>query len=367
MNSSSIPIRQSPQIVEIISDSEVTTSSDPPKNTTRTNLYQDDNEEDDDDIVFIESIALQSKPDAPKQKQKKIISSPDIIFVGQKSISQPHTIRSAPQTLSLDSPFGTCYGMIESPLTNINIANASESQTLKYSPFSQVFIRVKLSSLKPFTVLEFYQEPALPLAELNDALCRDLSSLLGMLRFECRICIWSSYPIARLILYGSRQNALYIGAMLKNYPLRQPDIQPSKAYFNPQTIYTASSLNPLLSGVQTGGTFNPEHNRLQRYFKSLTSTDELETSEPDSRLSARLYKYQKQGLRWMINRELGQGGDIWQEEGQSWRNVITGTIETKRPNFCYGGILADDMVRVLSFNSMYARVWAKLFKLYPSY
>ena len=97
-------------------------------------------------------------------------------------------------------------------------------------------------------------------------------------------------------------------------------------------------------------------NQIDKVFDSLKSIDELPELEPNRLINTPLYKYQKQALYFMVQREKSANEDYFRKDSL-WKlresklknyppeyvNSITKTVSKVMPKKVQGGIIADDM------------------------
>ena len=129
-----------------------------------------------------------------------------------------------------------------------------------------------------------------------------------------------------------------------NVPYQNPHCLSSE---NSRTVYTYD-LNDIMddNGPTSVGFSNPID-----LFADISMQDVLADSETPSALSTELYKHQKQALTFMVQRERGwavdgQQRDIWKAEKDfqhqvSYRNIISGSRQTRPPRQFKGGLLID--------------------------
>jgi len=119
-----------------------------------------------------------------------------------------------------------------------------------------------------------------------------------------------------------------------------------------------SGLNPQSSSSSTDINNANQNMKIQidQVFDSLKSIDELPELEPNKLINTPLYKYQKQALYFMVQREK-EADENYFKSDSLWKlrenkikgyppeyvNLITKTISKKMPKKVQGGIIADDM------------------------
>ncbi|RKF54362.1 DNA repair protein RAD5A [Golovinomyces cichoracearum] len=169
-----------------------------------------------------------------------------------------------------------------------------------------------------------------------------------------------------LNLYGPKKHALGIGKHLsqKNLWLRTPlFVEAGVELFNPhvikppQPITQRAAVNLQPSYRQQGLVRTTEEirNDVIGMFDSLHRSENLPEMDPNHRIITKLLKHQRQGLYFMLHKELTSKSDgqinntsLWKEvhsvNGEkTYVNLITGQEEIEVPKQVFGGILADMM------------------------
>ncbi|ORY83421.1 hypothetical protein LY90DRAFT_448780 [Neocallimastix californiae] len=188
-----------------------------------------------------------------------------------------------------------------------------------------------------------------------------------------------------ITLFGTKSLAKILGPILyqKKVNISIPIISlpPGTIYYNPVTgfghIPVDENLKPVISYPQTTAfksnnnmnqtiTFNSNNSinnnnetlkaQIDKVFDSLKSIDELPELEPNRLINTPLYKYQKQALYFMVQREKSANEDYFRKDSL-WKlresklknyppeyvNSITKTVSKVMPKKVQGGIIADDM------------------------
>ncbi|KAI8826891.1 SNF2 family N-terminal domain-containing protein [Fimicolochytrium jonesii] len=211
--------------------------------------------------------------------------------------------------------------------------------------------------------------------KLNDDIAVAIAPLFGHLSIDAHIprCQYNKYTAPMtLILTGPIYLAGLLGARLKQANIRLHDVNKSTSYrmFNPHNMMMAQPIQPApgalpgftsaYSVMKAGtnritSTTNSEtedvNDQIDALYNAITSAENLQEAEPDSRLVTPLYKHQRQALHFMMQREqpvnFSDSADatrsIWRKTPDGYRDVITETLVQDEPNQCLGGILADDM------------------------
>lgn len=201
------------------------------------------------------------------------------------------------------------------------------------------------------------------------------------LRTECRIPTHPKtpgeepgQPVSRahqldVILYGPLKYVRSVGGHLKKSKLQlvapylvQKGIKvhnPHVVEYKPATVSrTSTPSNGHTTNYSTIATRTVEEVRseVMGVFDSLTRSEDLPELTPPSTITTPLLKHQRQGLYFMMSRELSREDSIkstgmvsfWQQKvdglGQKkYVNVITGHTQAQPPQETRGGILADMM------------------------
>ncbi|KAJ3273492.1 hypothetical protein HDV01_004412 [Terramyces sp. JEL0728] len=219
-------------------------------------------------------------------------------------------------------PSYICYGMLCVPVYEVR-----ESFIFHYRASNQLVILTKLSSV-------LSQDRSYHRLHILDPKTDQMNE-----------------PYAKFVIYGRQDNALPVGSYLlaKHQTLREPGIyivtiyvQPKQRYINPQL----SSQSQPINQYNQAEIVDKTSAQIEELYTSFTDSKDLQEMEQDPRLKSTLFKYQRQALHWMYNRELDRGVDslvFWKMQGNGWRNIITDTKRNERPKPVRGGILADDM------------------------
>ncbi|KAI2781915.1 SNF2 family N-terminal domain-containing protein [Daldinia loculata] len=281
-----------------------------------------------------------------------------------------------------------CYGMIQHASLNCHIVPSPKPGAFALMPtwWPQVKIVLRRKLGEASYIIHAYDHTRKIVGTVDATTASGLAGLLDsrlQLRTDCRIPtrqkvageeagkhISRTY-ILDLMLYGPRRSAKTVARHLsqKNIWLRHPHrIDHSVKYENPQlaegpkpppvikeqlkTIPTAATSVPpsMMSSVEE------IRSEVMGVFDSLAKNEELPEVEPDPRVQTELLKHQKQGLGFMMNKELPRQfdsdgkaiGSFWQirlgNNGQkTYYNVITGNSQREAPPETLGGILADMM------------------------
>lgn len=281
-----------------------------------------------------------------------------------------------------------CYGMIQHASLNCHIVPSPKPGAFALMPtwWPQVKIVLRRKLGEASYIIHAYDHTRKIVGTVDATTASGLAGLLDsrlQLRTDCRIPtrqkvageeagkhISRTY-ILDLMLYGPRRSAKTVARHLsqKNIWLRHPQrIDHSVKYENPQlaegpkpppvikeqlkTIPTAATSVPpsMMSSVEE------IRSEVMGVFDSLAKNEELPEVEPDPRVQTELLKHQKQGLGFMMNKELPRQfdsdgkaiGSFWQirlgNNGQkTYYNVITGNSQREAPPETLGGILADMM------------------------
>ncbi|PKI85613.1 hypothetical protein MVES_000712 [Malassezia vespertilionis] len=101
--------------------------------------------------------------------------------------------------------------------------------------------------------------------------------------------------------------------------------------------------------------------QMSAIYNSITNSESLQETEPDACITTPLFPHQKQALTFLMDREKERNFEelidtdkdahisLWSVERhigqriQRYRNIVTRTSVTKRPEICRGALLADDM------------------------
>jgi SNF2 family DNA or RNA helicase len=170
-----------------------------------------------------------------------------------------------------------------------------------------------------------------------------------------------------ITIYGTTSIAKLLGPLLYqnkvNISVPIIPLPPGMTYFNPISRFGHIPIDdkykqlvglPQSSNNSDNANQNMK-NQIDKVFDSLKPIDELPELEPNKLINTPLYKYQKQALYFMVQREKDATEDyfkndsIWKlKENKSngrpeYVNSITKTISKKMPKKVQGGIIADDM------------------------
>ncbi len=135
-------------------------------------------------------------------------------------------------------------------------------------------------------------------------------------------------------------------------------------YYNPVNGFGHIPLNRTLNGLNPQFSSSSDPNnanqnmkiQIDQVFDSLKSIDELPELEPNKLIKTPLYRYQKQALYFMVQREK-EADENYFKSDSLWKlkeskingsppeyvNLITKEISKKIPKKVQGGIIADDM------------------------
>ncbi|KAI8896747.1 SNF2 family N-terminal domain-containing protein [Globomyces pollinis-pini] len=319
-------------------------------------------------------ILINSDSDVEEQQQSS--SKQQVITIESDSDSEPEVMDhlsksnyskkvnadsevqliSTTQKQSTVQSKSVCFGMFYTPITDLNHTNTefyTHSQTGQYS----VIVGKKIipSYDYPILVLSAPQTKQ-TLCYMNHDICRILNPLLPFLRFSCYLLLGlqDTTPYLKVILYGELSHGGPIGKHLLSHQVKliPPDVQPSFPYNNPQLSTThAGHLTPVHYDPRTSSSNNDNRGdiikqHIEKLYASFTAPVNLDELEQDSRLESKLFKYQRQALFWMMQREHDSADGtvlFWRQEGLAWINTLTDSRQSNKPDSVKGGILADDM------------------------
>lgn len=276
-----------------------------------------------------------------------------------------------------------CYGMIKTMLNCTRVPSPKPgSQSLwgaNYCPGIKVVLRRQADdrSLK----IHVYDHTREIIGLVDPKSATALVPLLDskiFLRTDCRIPPQPKRPGEEpgqktsraynldVVMYGPHKYAKHVGAHLARNSLRllAPHmVQKGIKVKNPHALEYRPP-DPKAYPTDGQGNFAAAPSRtveeirseVMGVFDSLTRSDDLPLSEPDSSITTPLLEHQRQGLYFMTLREKprSEHGEqkamvsIWQNKtGPSgrdlYRNVITGHVQKEPPPETRGGILADMM------------------------
>ncbi|KAI0848090.1 SNF2 family N-terminal domain-containing protein [Daldinia vernicosa] len=311
-----------------------------------------------------------------------------------------------------------CYGMIQHASLNCHIVPSPKPGTITVmeNHWPQVKIILKRNFGETSSIIHAYDHTRKIVGTVDASTASGLVGLLDsnlQLRTDCRLPtrqkvageesgkqISRSYVLA-IMLYGPRKNGKTVARHLsrKNLWLCGPlRLDPSVKYENPQLADGPKPppvIKEPLKMIPTAAASVPSsmmasveeiRSEVMGVFDSLTKNEELPEVEPDPRVQTELLKHQKQGLGFMMNKELPRQfgsdgkavGSFWQirlgNNGQkTYYNVITGSAQREAPPETLGGILADMMGlgKTLSILSLVASSlkaadeWSKLMPIQP--
>ncbi|KAF8932902.1 hypothetical protein CPC16_004898 [Podila verticillata] len=145
------------------------------------------------------------------------------------------------------------------------------------------------------------------------------------------------------------------GQKLSPYDLYRGVSAPTQAYGNGSSGYGYSGYH----GYSGGSVRSAEEikNQIDGVFKGLRSATDLPEVEPSKTLTTKMYRHQKQGLYFLLEREKQDDyldneknklTSLWRIRQQPHRhpvyfNVVTSQESSLKPPSMRGGILADDM------------------------
>ncbi|KAJ2997893.1 hypothetical protein HDV02_005078 [Globomyces sp. JEL0801] len=136
-------------------------------------------------------------------------------------------------------------------------------------------------------------------------------------------------PYLKVILYGELSHGGPIGKHLLSHQVKL--IPPVQLRYS----RTSSSNN------DNRGDIIKQH--IEKLYASFTAPVNLDELEQDSRLESKLFKYQRQALFWMMQREHDSADGtvlFWRQEGLAWINTLTDSRQSNKPDSVKGGILA---------------------------
>lgn len=145
------------------------------------------------------------------------------------------------------------------------------------------------------------------------------------------------------------------GQKLSPYDLYRGVSAPTQAYGNGSSGYGYSGYH----GYSGGSVRSAEEikNQIDGVFKGLRSATDLPEVEPSKTLTTKMYRHQKQGLYFLLEREKQDDyldneknklTSLWRIRQQPHRhpvyfNVVTSQESSLKPPSMRGGILADDV------------------------
>ncbi|TPX31376.1 hypothetical protein SmJEL517_g05298 [Synchytrium microbalum] len=247
-----------------------------------------------------------------------------------------------------------CYGLMTATVQNLNQTAYNEAcGTEREMPVTLKPVR-KLGDLWDFDV---YSPRGVKLGRIDP----DSANLMGPL-YNTRMKFIASIPKTvhnvysaslNIIIMGPREKTgqvgrfMVAGKRLLRVPARIPHgmelAYPHNENPNPYHVQYASSAGQSSSTAAV----EEARNQIEQVYNSLTSVEEWDEAEPDTRLTSKLYPHQKQALRFMMDHELNEKytNALWKQRANSeiWDHKITNENRNTPPRAMMGGILADDM------------------------
>lgn len=278
-----------------------------------------------------------------------------------------------------------CYGMIKTRIVCNKVPSPKSNMPSLWGPNYHPGIKINLRRAEGDKSLripasDFTREIVGNVDSVTAAALCPLLDANIRLRTECRIPPRPKQPdevpgqpISRaysidILLYGPLKYVRSIGVHLRrhNQQLVAPQMvqkgirvqNPHAADIQPPAQKPASTSSPYTSGYSsiTTRTVEEVRSEVMGVFDSLTRSEDLPMLDPPSSILTPLLNHQRQGLYFMLTRELPSAQlenekgmvSFWQTKmtatGQKiYSNVITGHAQKAPPQDTRGGILADMM------------------------
>ncbi|ORX75417.1 hypothetical protein BCR32DRAFT_271920 [Anaeromyces robustus] len=206
---------------------------------------------------------------------------------------------------------------------------------------------------------------------LEPAVSECLYPLFQRLKYDAKIPRTLKMPSPNTLrvaitLFGTKSIAKILGPLLYknkvNISIPLITLPQGMLYYNPVSGFGHIPLDANFKSTSNSSTSSNNYAyqnmkmQIDSVFDSLKSIDELPELNPNSLIRTPLYKYQKQALYFMVQREKEADDDYFKNDSL-WKlkesklkngipeyvNLITKNVSKKKPKKVQGGIIADDM------------------------